>query len=262
MNYRRDNSKFGGYFFVLLAFLFVASEFFLTNFFWIRGVESFLVPIVGFTSSISRNFFENFSSFFSDFSNKSALVQENKKLKDEIDFLKSKIFIQEERLKEYDFVSTSVDGFIEKNILAEVVHGQNIPPYGSLIINKGKDDGVVVGDFVLGSNLFVIGKIEAVYKKYSRVKPFYVNGTTVDVYLKNSKLNVQMVGSGGGAFLILVPRDQQISTDDYAMLSLDSEYPIAKIVLVEDNSVDKFKKVFLTAPDSVKELRWVLIFRS
>jgi rod shape-determining protein MreC len=87
-----------------------------------------------------------------------------------------------------------------------------------LIINRGKDDGLTNGMFVIGNNS-VIGTISDMSARTSKVRLFTDTSSTVQVNIPNVETNMLMQGAGNNTARIkMVPVKHQIKIGEPVLL--------------------------------------------
>lgn len=105
---------------------------------------------------------------------KENLSKENNELKKELNLINSKLLLSQILLRENNELKTLL-GRKEENqkfILANVLAKPNLSPYDSLILDVGEGYGIKKGDKVIVNNNVVIGELEDVYLKTSKVRLF------------------------------------------------------------------------------------------
>lgn len=161
---------------------------------------------------------------------KFSLLQENIALRKENEILK-----QEEA-----FNATSPEG----NVITEaLVVGR--PPYTSnniIILNKGSEDGIEVGNLVFESS-FIVGKVSRVTKSTAEVLTFISKFSEQQISVGG------YIGSGKGRntdILILVPETENIMERDEAQAVIDEErYPIGIVSHIEKKDGELVNNVYI-----------------
>lgn len=104
---------------------------------------------------------------------------------------------------------------------------------GVISLDKGLEDGIAEGMAVVNENLVVFGKIEKVYKKFSRVSILSSSNSVINVRVqpKGGEDNTKIVGvvRGGGnmtAYLDLIQIDKNIDSGDIILTSsIEKSFP-------------------------------------
>ena len=254
-NYKKKGFKKGILFFVLIILLFVYSQFSFVN-----KPFSFIVNPLG---TLKNNSVEFVGDFFSFLSFKNTLVQENKLLKGEIDKNKL-ILINAKMLKEENLVLKEILGRVEpdsKIILANVILKPGLSVYNSLILDIGADYEIEKGDKIFAGENVIIGEIEEVYSKTSKVKLYAFPKDQLDVVIGFDKIPAIALGKGDGTFEIKLPQDTDISIGDIVTLP---EEELKVLAFVEDiviNPEDPFETILAKSPINFFKLRWVQIIQ-
>jgi len=105
-----------------------------------------------------------------------------------------------------------------KLVPADIITSSAAGLQNELIINRGKEDGLSSGMFVIGNNS-VIGTITDLSARNSRVRLFSDASSTVQVNIPNVETNMLMQGAGGNSAKIkMVPVKYQIKIGESVML--------------------------------------------
>lgn len=98
-------------------------------------------------------------------------------------------------------------------VLADVIVATVDGVHGELIIDRGQEDGLAVGQFVL-SGESVIGTVSAADTRTARVRLITDPASKVAVKIEGLNIDVIMQGSGGSVAKVpLVPTKHRIETD-------------------------------------------------
>ena len=130
--------------------------------------------------------------------NKQSLIQENKLLQEkiailEVDVLRTRYL--ESVLDSYELIKQ------EYQEQAGVITGEIIARYpqvarDTIVINKGSDDGVQVGDRIVSLGNLAIGNVSEVFDHSSRVQLYTKNGVTTQASLYGSGEGINLIGAG------------------------------------------------------------------
>ena len=144
-------------------------------------------------------------------------------------------------------------------IRAEILSKPSKSVYDVLVVAKGSDDGVAVGQKVFGTDAVMLGEVAEVFSKSARVKMYSTAGEKTDVVVLGSNVNAVAVGRGGQNFEMTFPRDVEIT--EGVQISLpgmaNSVLAVAEKVLFDPR--DPFQKVLLRSPLNVEHLLFVNI---
>lgn len=126
-----------------------------------------------------------------------------------------------------------------KFVLADVITSYVDELQGELIINRGRDDGLAKGQFVLGDNS-VIGIIYSVDSRTARVRLFTDPTSNIPVKLPGTDVSRVMQGAGNGSAVIrMVKQKVEVGDDIFAVKKpgfLDTPVIIGKVVQCKRNS--------------------------
>lgn len=146
-----------------------------------------------------------------------------------------------------------VDNFILGNILAKPNHS----PYDTIIIDIGSDHSLQEGDRVYAGGNVPIGNISKVYDKTSLVTLYSNPGQKTEGFMNGSNASVELTGRGGGNFEMIIPMELQAEKGTIIYLPGSTSQIIALIDEVISKPSDPFKKVILSSPVNVQNLKWV-----
>jgi len=166
-----------------------------------------------------------------DFFNYEEIIQENKRLR-EILTLKEK--------KEFS-----------KFKVAEVV---GIKPYiypAEIFIDKGIKENVEKNMVVFTKDLFLVGRIEEIGEKYSKVTTIFNNKTRISVIIGTTR-EIGIVEGGYAPFLLLkyIPYDSKVKINDEVFTSGFSEYyfsgiKVGKVIKIYKEKNSLFLKIWV-----------------
>ena len=118
----------------------------------------------------------------------------------------------------------------EKKMLTnfEVAEVIGVYPYifpGEIIINKGKEDGIKKNMIVVSKDMFLVGKVEEVRDKYSRVISIFNNKTRISVIVGSTR-EIGIIEGGYAPFILMkyIPYDSKVKVGDDIFTSGFSEY--------------------------------------
>jgi len=223
-------------FFLFLFFLII----FFANFFWGDNLKNFIFKIF---SPLQIFLWEKFSfiNFLPEkISEIRNLQRENQNLKRENLELKATVEKLKEEKKECNFLK---DDF-EKNtqnleyIIAKVV--AKTTDSDTLLINKGKENGVFEGEVVLGKGKVLLGKIEKVYENFSKLKLISSKGFKVLVRKENSDQDFLLEGKGNLELILnFVPKDSKLEVGEKIFTSPSQTHFPPQILIGEIKEIIK-----------------------
>lgn len=238
---------------IIIFFIFIL--FFLLNYFFSGFFFSFFNTISKpfFTE---RGVFQESSGFFGYFKNKSHLIDENNKLKKEIENLKLQK-IELEAIKN-DFIN--IKPFKDANrIIASVISKPPFSPFDVILLDKGSSDLVFVGnDIFIGSSTY-LGKVSFLSANSSEVTLFSSSGQEREVYIQRTNTNIKLYGQGSLNFRAVVPKDLDVEEGDILIdKSFDSSI-VAKVYKIDATLQGSFKTVYAKMPMSFRDIFFVEI---
>jgi cell shape-determining protein MreC len=192
---------------------------------------------------------------------KKSIFQQNAQLKEENFYFKNLLInysiLEKEniQLKEILGRLASPNDYILANILAK----PNSSPYDTLIIDIGSKNEVLDNNQVFASGDIPIGYISRVYENTSVVSLFTNPGQETEGFIEDSNVSITLTGRGGGNFEMLVPIELSIGKGTIIYLPAQKPLVVALVEEIISSPSDPYKKVILSSPVNVQNLKWVQI---
>ncbi len=195
---------------------------------------------------------------------KSSVFNENEKLKNENSELKLSMIDYDLVKKENDSLKELLGRLPQKQTftLGNILAKPNRSPYDTIIIDVGKDFGILEGEQVFVNSNIPIGKVGSVYANNSLVILYSNPGQTTEAIVEGSNASVELVGRGGGNFEMTIPNELATDPGTMVVLPSDKSEVIAIIDGVISRPTDPVKKVILHSPVNIQSLKWVQIKRN
>ncbi|MBI4158274.1 MAG: rod shape-determining protein MreC [Candidatus Yanofskybacteria bacterium] len=237
------------FFFSLFAI--IASLIFVDSYFFDRKINNFGTIMIQRPASYLFSKMEFAGFFFRGLIRIKNIITENENLKKENWGLLSRLADYEDLKNENDFLRKALNISLRfnNNISYASIYQFQIGLNGyDVLLNKGANDGIAVGDMIITEESVLVGRIEEVQKNFSRV--LSISDTDFSVAVK--VLNSDTVGIAKGAlaqglYLDLIVQSDIIKEGDVVVSSGTDLVPPALIVgtvsYVETNETDLFKKV-------------------
>ncbi len=148
-------------------------------------------------------------------------------------------------------------------ILAGVLLRPPATPYDTLLVDAGKNAGVVVGNVVAAGGTTLIGTVTEVYDTTARVELFSAPGTTFNALLSSGQdtVPVSVRGQGSGSFVAQVPAGTHASVGDSIVLPGVAGGYAGSVSAVESTSGESFETIYLHLPVDIFNLRSVEVWR-
>lgn len=145
------------------------------------------------------------------------------------------------------------DNFILGNILTKPNHS----PYDTIIIDVGNDHKIMEGDLVYTNGNIPIGNIAKVYDKTSLVTLYTNPNQKTEGFINGTNASVELIGRGGGNFEMIIPIELQVENGTIVYLPGNPSEVLALVDEIISKPSDPFKKVILSSPVNVQNLKWV-----
>jgi cell shape-determining protein MreC len=236
----------------------------------------FLAYLIGVLSPV-KNFFSNKleplftfgNSIYSSldimpdwFKSKQSLIEKIANLEKEVEDL---------NLRESDYVALSYennrfrmesamslnDDFLRTSVISRFPQ----TPFDTILIDKGANDSVNVGDLVLASERSFVGVVGEVYPDYSIVFLNSSKNYKTEGILGRTGEILEVRGSGSNNIISEVPLDFDIMEGDSIVVSYSSNFTLAVVGSVEEDVSLGIKKVIMSLPVNVSKVETVYILK-
>lgn len=209
---------------------------------------------------LGNYFYVNVFGLSNIFSSKDNLILENEKISSQISDLQIKLIDFDSIKKENERLHRELGLRPLANLIsAKVMARPPEVPLDSLLIDKGSDDGLVEGDWVLVGERVLVGKLTKVYKNKATVVLNSFSGKLAYGYLERTNEPIEIKGVGGGSMQIRVPIDFDIALQDKVMVEGNRAYVLAVVKVVEEDQASGFKNILLALPTNVFDNKIVFI---
>jgi len=202
---------------------------------------------------------DGFYNFGYLFKTKSSINKENNNLIEENFRIKTSMIdyqiIKEDnnKLKELLGRLPEANNFILGTILTKPNHS----PYDTIIIDIGKNLEMKEGLMVYANGNIPIGYIEKVYDKTSLVSLYTNPGQKTEGFIESSNASVSLTGRGGGNFEMIIPIELIVDSGLIVYLPGSNSLVLATVDEIISTPSDPFKKVILSSPVNVQNLKWI-----
>lgn len=199
-----------------------------------------------------------------------SIVQENERLKKELDHTTTRI----DQQKELAYSNTRLrrllkfkKGLARRFVSAEVVAQDPSPWYKTIIIDKGRADGIVKGLPVVVSE-GVVGQIMSASDHYAKVLLLLDRNSAADALIQGMRARGVIQGSGTNQLrLAYVVRKQDVKIGDRVISSgLDGVYPkgltIGHVLIVASRQAGIFHAISVTPAVDFGKLEEVLVLQT
>ena len=197
--------------------------------------------------------------FFGQFGNNAKLAGENALLKEALASSTARAldrdYLYAENLKLKQMLGRAVS---DPTLLSAVLMRPPGTPYGTLMLDTGKNDGVREGNLVASEGSAYIGRITSVYDTTSRVTLFSAPGQTYQGLLRG-EVPFAISGEGAGSLSAEVPAGVEVAVGDPVIIPSIVPQFAAMVTAVLRHEGESFQSVYLTLPVNPLELRYVLI---
>lgn len=199
----------------------------------------FLFLVFEGTISLDQLFFKTFYGFFKERNEKNVTL--------EIAILYQRINDLEQKISRKET--------LDKTISANIVFGGGYLFSDSIFLDKGSEDGVEKGDFVIYKSFFALAKIEEVFSKYSKAAPFSVFGkkTTLRSGLEKNVL-FEAEGRGGREIFASLPKGSGINAGDGVYIAENPQFLVGLVEIAEKKESRDFEEISIVFPFSLRSI--------
>lgn len=236
---------------------------------WLKPAENVLVRVLTPIQAKARDFSSGIKDFSNNWLNKRNLLLENNDLKEKlktsrVDQAKLNSLSAENELlkKELKFLEERP----VKYVAAKIVTGISDPLSQSVIINRGRKDGITKGLAVVADKGILVGKVYEVRDNFSKVLLLTDSQSKVAATIQNLDLTIGLVeGQFGLSFAMTnIPQNQAVAEGDLIVTSgLEGNIPkdllIAQVESVNQVESEIFKTAILKPVIPFNNLSYVLV---
>ncbi len=190
---------------------------------------------------------------------KKAISKENHNLIEEISALRMTMVDYQILKDEVNQLKEILGRIPEKNnfVLGNILTKPNHSPYDTVIIDVGNNLGVKSGNVVYANGNIPIGNASKIYEKTSLVVLYSNPGQKTEGFIDGTNTSVLLIGRGGGNFEMIIPIELAVLNGTIVYLPNDNSQVIAVINEVISKPSDSFKKILLSSPVNIQNLKWV-----
>lgn len=232
------------------------------------GVRYFLNSLVApiqYTANLPRSMFDG---VYERFSSHQSLLEGNQNLKREVLRLRSDLLLLEQYKEENQRLRKLLgSSFVrdEKKMVAEVMAVDTSPYRHQVVIDKGRIDGVYVGQPVINEK-GIVGQITFVAAHNSRVLLLSDAKNAIPVQVVRN--DIRVIASGNGEVdeiqLEYIPTSTDIRVDDLLVTSglggvYPEGYPVAYVTSVEHDTRREFAAIKAKPVVEFDRLRYLLL---
>lgn len=144
-----------------------------------------------------------------------------------------------------------------KGIAARIISSVSASPYGTFLINAGREEGVVQGSLVQTAGGFVIGRVADVAANSSLVSAIFAPSASIEAVVAGAQTT--LVGEGGGNAQAQVPRTLNVRAGDIAYAPSLAGRPVGMVGRVASSSASAAQSLYLRIPTNLSAVRIVYV---
>lgn len=222
-----------------------------------RGI---FLPIFSETNKISilmndnYLFFKDRESFFEAYREAEAIANKTEALEAENKALKQ----ENEQLKRVlSFTESSANPVVAARVIGKSTDGTE----KNILIDRGEEDGLVIGQPVIVENGILVGRVIKVEKKNSTVRLINDSQSKIAAVILNDTQSSGVVEGGYGLSVKMkfIPRNETVVVGEQIITSgLEKQTPrglyLGKIVAVENETYQPFQEAVLTPSANLEKI--------
>lgn len=146
-------------------------------------------------------------------------------------------------------------------LLTPIISKPNQSAYDTLILAKGTNDGISVGQYVYMDTYAVLGVIDSVTNTASVVKLFSSPATNTQARLERTGYDITLIGRGGGNMIVEIPKEIETALGDRISFPPipNTVVGVIRDITLDDRSV--YKKLYVTLPVNILTLDFVYVVK-
>jgi rod shape-determining protein MreC len=169
--------------------------------------------------------------------------------------------------EQIEALQTAVGASVQEFLPASVVLRDPAPGRDTLLINRGSDDGVALGQPVLGAGATLVGTVVEVAPSRARVRLLSDRDAAVAALVQSSRTPGSLVGDGEGLHLDFVSVDAPVAVGDIVVSSslgglLPTGLPIGRVTLVRALDQELFGTIEVAPLADYRRLEQLLVMTS
>ncbi len=211
----------------------------------------------------------NTSSLFIGVFQGGNLVRENNDLRQKVQELISENGSLKELKTENEFLRESLNIGLEKEFqlkMADII-AKDISE-DSLMINRGKKDGIIEGSPAITSQKVLVGRIGEVFDNFSKIILISNENSSFDAKIGGNDVYGIVKGKGHSeAWIELILKEKEVKIGDAVLTSaLGGIFPknllVGEISEVQKSDVDLYQKAKINIGADIKELKTVFVIKN
>jgi cell shape-determining protein MreC len=243
-----------------LPVIFLAVIVLILLFVFIGPLRSLMSGVISPLFKVGDSFYGGLNWLPKFFTDKNAIIEENKKLLDKINDYEiqavtlESIKFENQRLRDELKIKPAED-FITAGIMSRPPQ----IPMDSLLLDRGENNGIKFGERVLASERVLIGKVVEVSKNKSTVALSSAVGQISYGFIARTNESIEIKGEGGGLIEAILPIDFNVEVGDRIMINGSFNYLIAIVSAIEEDRSSGFKNVMMSLPVDISKIDIIFV---
>lgn len=148
-----------------------------------------------------------------------------------------------------------------ETITARVISKPSQSIYDRIVIDRGANDGVTVGDKVIAGENSYIATIDSVTDTTAQGTMISGSFYQGDAIIARLGITVPVFGKGSGNFELHIPRDLEVRDGDVMAVPGFSDFVFGVIKTVRFDERDPYQTVLARTPVNLQELKFVRVIK-
>ena len=183
-----------------------------------------------------------------------ASLEEDLAIQNRTDFTEERLREENEQLR--DLLGAGPD---DKRIVAAVVARPGELPYDLIQIDRGSQDGIVVGAPVYTGSDTVIGVVVQVAPRYAFIQSFTSPGFSATAFISGADVIATLQGHGGGVARVRVPQGVSIEVGNLVHTPSLTPGVFGRIAYIENRPSQPEQYGYITLDKPLFSLRYVAV---
>jgi cell shape-determining protein MreC len=177
--------------------------------------------------------------------------------------------LQNETLKSQNLILTERANDLQKllgtrtqsagGVLAGVLSRPPVSPYDVLVVDQGRDGGVVEGARAYGTGGTPLGVVSRVERSYSHVELFSAPTKITEGWVGSTRIPVTLYGNGAGTFKAEALHEAGVLVEDTVFVSGGGALPIGSVVAIDSDPSSPKVILHIRPYTNIFSLTWVTI---
>jgi len=205
--------------------------------------------------------FENGSRLLGLLNSKRQILETKNALERENEFLRVKL----NTLEILKFENEQLKGLFNRiergnpGVLVRIISGSTQSPYDTLVVDRGSENGIKSGDWLLAGGEFPIATISEVYGNLSKATMFSAPNRQTEIIVGKTGIIATAIGRGSGNFEAKISKEIEVNEGDSIRLPEAGSEIFAVVESIFAKPTDALQTIIFKNPVNATELEWLVV---